>query len=160
MGVRALSSSALAQPAPVPARAEPPSRGVLLRIRARLLSPRLDAALAHDEEQPDDALLAARSRQLVACRERERLACSVQRLHADRSRRAGFSTAIPVDATALRIATPALAQLAQALRHRATVAPRGVALTRLLLTDPASPLYRPQRDAAVYEAAREALLAL
>jgi hypothetical protein len=53
-----------------------------------------------------------------------------------------------------------LAQLARALRERDAVEAQGVALAKLLLTEPSSPLYRPQHSASVYEAAREALLAL
>jgi hypothetical protein len=65
-----------------------------------------------------------------------------------------------VDAQALQLAAPALSQLARALRSRDSVSARGVALARHLLAEPSSPLYRPQYPAELYEAAREALLAL
>jgi hypothetical protein len=67
---------------------------------------------------------------------------------------------VPVDARAVQLAAPALEQLADALNHRESVNVRGVALARVLLTEPTSPLYRPSHPEALYEAARHALLAL
>ncbi len=67
---------------------------------------------------------------------------------------------MPVDAYAVEVARPALVQLGAALRSGDSVEPRGVALTRRLLTEPASALFRPNCPDALYEAAREALLAL
>ena len=58
------------------------------------------------------------------------------------------------------MAKPALVELSRALRVRRRVDARGVAMTQLLLTDPASPLYRPDHPSAAYEGMREALLAL
>ena len=58
------------------------------------------------------------------------------------------------------MASPTLVQLSRALRVRRHVDARGVAMTQLLLTDPAGPLYLPDHPAAVSEAVREALAAL
>ncbi len=58
------------------------------------------------------------------------------------------------------MASPELVQLSRALRVRRHVDAKGVAMTELLLTDPAGPLYRPDHAAAVSEAVREALAAL
>jgi hypothetical protein len=60
----------------------------------------------------------------------------------------------------VRIARPALEQLAAALRSRDSVQPQGVALAQLLLTEPSSALYQPADPDELYRAAREALLAL
>jgi hypothetical protein len=61
-----------------------------------------------------------------------------------------------------RLAAPRLAlrQLAWALRSRADVEPCGVAITRILLTEPSSPLSRPAYRDELYERARAALFAL
>ena len=61
---------------------------------------------------------------------------------------------------ALEVARPALQQLASALRSRADVEPRGVAITQILLTEPSSALYRPAYREELYEFARAALFAL
>jgi hypothetical protein len=75
-------------------------------------------------------------------------------------RHAVLSTAVAVDERAVDVARPALQQLASALRSRAEVNPRGVAMTRILLTEPCSALYCPAYREEVYELARAALLAL
>ena len=56
------------------------------------------------------------------------------------------------------IARPPLEQLAIALRSPEPIQPRGVALTRLLLTDPCSAVYAPAYSDQLYDIAREALL--
>jgi hypothetical protein len=77
-----------------------------------------------------------------------------------RPERAGFSASIPFNTRAVSIARPALEQLAAALRSWESVDPRGVAITAVLLTEPASALYRPSYPEELYEVAREALFAL
>jgi hypothetical protein len=71
-----------------------------------------------------------------------------------------LSAAASVDERAAEIARPALQQLASALRSRADVAPRGVAIARILLTEPSSALYRPAYREELYELAHAALFAL
>jgi hypothetical protein len=71
-----------------------------------------------------------------------------------------LSAAVAVDEHAVEAARPALQQLALALRSRADVEPRGVAITRVLLTEPSSALYRPAYREELYEVARAALFAL
>jgi hypothetical protein len=144
-----------------PATLIPPASGPLLRLRVRLARAGLDARLASGEAASGDSALALRSAQLGSRRERRKLADSLERgLRAKPQRRAAFSAAIPTDARAVALARPALEQLAAALRSRDTVQARGVALGRRLLTEPASPLFNPTHRDALYEAAREALLAL
>jgi hypothetical protein len=60
----------------------------------------------------------------------------------------------------LGIAQPVLEQLAIGLCSGALIPPRGVALTRLFLTQPYSALYRPSYCDQLYEVAREALSSL
>jgi hypothetical protein len=74
--------------------------------------------------------------------------------------RAVLSAAVAVAARAVDVARPALRQLASALRLRAGVEPRGVAIARILLTEPSSALYRPAYREELYELARAALFAL
>ena len=75
---------------------------------------------------------------------------------------AALSAAVAVDERAVEVARPALQQLASALRSRADVEPRGVAIaqTQILLTEPSSALYRPAYREELYELARAALFAL
>jgi hypothetical protein len=73
---------------------------------------------------------------------------------------ARLSAAVAVDGHAVEVARPALQQLASALGSRADVEPRGVAIARVLLTEPSSALYRPAYREELYELARAALLAL
>ncbi len=71
-----------------------------------------------------------------------------------------LSAAVAVDEHAVEVARPALQQLASALRSRADVEPRGVAIAQILLTEPSSALYRPAYREELYELARAALFAL
>jgi hypothetical protein len=121
---------------------------------------RLDARLAAGEDPLGDADLACRSEQLVSMRSRRRIARGLERLCSEQPERGGFSAAIPFNRRAVEIARPALEQLAAALRSRASIRPRGVALTQVLLTEPGSAVYRPAYPDELYEVAREALFAL
>jgi KUP system potassium uptake protein len=129
-------------------------------IRQSRVALPLDGRLAAGEDPLGDPGLAARARQLVAMRARRRIARSLERVCSGSPERARLSGAVPVDRRAVEVARPALLQLARALRSRASVAPRGVALARGLLTDPYSALYRPAYRDELYEVARETLFAL
>jgi hypothetical protein len=129
-------------------------------VLARLAAPRLDARLAAGEDPASDPALACRSRRLVSDRSRRRLACGLERSWSPPPGDAVLSAAIPVDGDAVALARPALQQLASALRSRADVDPRGVAIARILLTEPCSALYHPAYPEQLYELARAALLAL
>jgi hypothetical protein len=133
-----------------------------MRMRARRAATRLDVRLAERAEIAGDSLLALRAAQLTSRRTRQRLARALERCT---TRHWALSAAVPVDPHAIGAARPAvaqlaLAQLAAALRSPEPVEPSGMARVRLLLTDPASPLYVPANPNALYEAARHALLAL
>jgi hypothetical protein len=125
-----------------------------------LATHRLDRRLAAGEDPSSDAALEWRSGQLISQRAREQIACGLSRVLSERPEWALLSSAIPCDAQALKIAGPALEQLATAIRSRESVRSQGVALTHLLLTEPLSVLYQPRHAEQLYEAARAALLAL
>ena len=91
---------------------------------------------------------------------RRRIADSLELICQRSPERGRLSAAAPVDQRAVEIARPALLQLARALRSRVGVAPRGVALAQILVTDPYSALYRPAYRDELYEVARETLFAL
>jgi hypothetical protein len=129
-------------------------------VRARLAAPRLDARLAAGEQPLNDDVLACRSRRLLSPRWRRRLASGLDRAWSMPPEPAVLSAAVAVDKPAVDVARPALQQLASALRSRADVEPRGVAMTQILLTEPCSPLYRPAYGEELYEPARTALFAL
>ena len=133
---------------------------VVFAPQVRLAAQRLDARLAAGEDPLSSPTLALRAAQLASRRSRHQLADALE--HAwSRAREAdALSSAIPVDAEAVGIAWPALKQLAVALRSRERVGVRGVALTRVLLTEPGSALYGSRHPEELYERAREALLAL
>ncbi len=120
-----------------------PTAGVLRRLRSRLAALQLDHRLVAGEDPVSDPALACRAAQLTRRRCRDQLAGGLERLLSLTRRRAAFSAAIPFDRRAVEIARPALEQLAIALRSPQPIQPRGVALTRLLLTDPCSAVYAP-----------------
>lgn len=129
-------------------------------MEAWFAGPQLDVRLAEGEDPSSDPALACRSAQLVCKRSREQLASGLERLCSRTGARAAFSAAIPVDGTAVGIARPVLEQLAITLRSGAPIQPRGVALTRLFLTEPGSALHRPKYWDELHEVACEALSAL
>jgi hypothetical protein len=129
-------------------------------VLACLAAPRLDARLAAGEDPLSDVVLACRSRRLVSRRSRRRLASGLARTWSTPPGHAVLSAAVAVDEHAVEIARPALQQLASALRSRADVEPRGVAITQVLLTEPSSALYHPAHCDELYELARAALFAL
>ena len=131
-------------------------RGVLARVAAR----RLYARLAAGEDPLSDVALACHSRQLVSGRSRQRLACGVDRACAMPPGHAVLSAAVAVDEHAGEVARPALQQLASTVRSSVDIEPRGVAITQVLLTEPAGALYRPAYREELYELARAALFAL
>jgi hypothetical protein len=125
-----------------------------------LTTHRLDRRLAEGEDPSGDAALEWRSARLTSARARAQIACGLNRVLSERSEGMLLSPAIPSDAESLRIAGPALEQLARAIRSRESVRSQGIALAQLLLTEPLSVLYQPARADQLYEAARAALFAL
>lgn len=130
-----------------------------MRLRVKLTAPRLDAALAANRPPAGEAG-ALRAEQLCSEHVREHLAQALDGVCRQSATRKGRSASIPVSGDGLELARPALRSLSQTLRAPGPHAPRGVALTRLILTEANSPLYRPTHPTALYKAARAALLAL
>jgi hypothetical protein len=130
------------------------------QLTVRVAGPRLDARLAAGEYPFGSPALALRAAQLVSQRLRRQLAAGLERACGRREEADALSCAIAVDGEAVEIARPALEQLSRALLSRERLDVRGVALTRLLLTRPESPLYESRYPEELYERVREALLAL
>ena len=129
-------------------------------MRVRFAASRVDAQIAAGEDMTGDAALSCRCAQLVSKRGRRRIARGLERVWCQRPEWAVLSAAVPCNWQAVRIARPALQQLAAALRSRKSIRPQGVALSKVLLTEPCSALYRPAYPTELYEVAREALFAL
>ena len=129
---------------------------VIHRLRVLVNRPGLDARLAEGEPPSGDAVLALRAAQLCAPGTRSRVASGLERALTDDGR-PRLSAAVPVNRRAVQSARPYLAQLIEALRSPAPVAPQGVARAQRLLTDAASPLYPPAQPADLRHAAGQAL---
>jgi hypothetical protein len=127
------------------------------RVRARLHGARLDDELARGADPGSRPELTARAAWLGGRRSRAALAEGLDHavwaaVHSPRP----WSASVEVERTAVRIARPELLALAATLRRDGAVHPRGVALTRRLLTDGSGPLFSGGPD-ALLAAAREAL---
>jgi hypothetical protein len=131
-----------------------------LRLWVRLAAYRLDARLAAGDDPSTEAALACRSAQLLSKRTRRRIARGLERVSSESPERSLTSAAVPCDWQAVKIARPAIQQLARAIRSRDSIQPQGVALSKVLLTEPCSALYCPAYSSELYEVAREALFAL
>lgn len=149
--------AALATRSLVPAARIPRVDGPLRRVWSRLNAAQLDARLATGQDPRASAAFACRAEQLVSGRSRRQLAAAVERVCLRRHERAAFSAAIPTDGQAIELARPALEQLARALRSDEPVQPGGVALTKVLLTDGTSALYRPAYPEELYDMVRRSL---
>lgn len=124
----------------------------LPRSSARRLSParrllalgegrKLDAKLAAGADPDQDPMLAHRAARLTTSRSRRALAAAVRNLVARSERPQGLSAAAPLARANVLHERARLTQLADRLDGDRPVDARGVAATRLLLTDGTSPLY-------------------
>ena len=126
------------------------------RLRVLLNRSALDTRIAEGESPSADPRLALRANHLCSRRARRRVAAGLQGALTDDGR-PGMSAAVPIDRRAIETARPYLAQLVEALRSPAPVAPNGVARALRLLTDARSPLYAPAEPADLRHAAGQAL---
>jgi hypothetical protein len=128
------------------------------RLAARLRVQKLDLQLAAGAEPDASPSLALRAQALLGHSLRVRLALQLRRVLREAERPQRISpAAVPVSRPAVLEAAEDLELLAERLLDPSPVAVKGIARTRLLLTDGASPLYwRTRRDALV-RAARRAL---
>jgi hypothetical protein len=115
---------------------------------------KLDRELADGRPCESTPALALRARQLVSPRERRRLARDLRGAvaYVDRVDSRPTISAVVIDRAAVRSARQAIVRLAERLEGWAPVSPRGVALTRVLLTDGLSPLFNPNSEQSVIEA--------
>ena len=133
---------------------------IATQLSVHIAGPRLDARLAAGEYPFSSPALALRGAQLVSPQVRRQLATGLKHACGTHQGDRPLSSAIAVDGEAVDIARPTLEQLARALLARERPDVQGVALARLLLTDPGSPLYASRYPEELYERGREALLAL
>jgi hypothetical protein len=130
------------------------------RVAARLRADRLDRQLARGVAPDANAQLALRARRLLKPAFRARSASSLRRL-------VYFAQAHPPGAGDVMLtreqihnAIPELLRLANRLEAVEPLDVRGIARTRLLLTDPAGPLFHRRREDGVSAAVEAALEAL
>ena len=113
----------------------------LLVTRVRLHATRLDGEIADGADPMESAERAARAAQLLAPRMRHGLARGLRRAVLDARQTACMrSSAVHVARAAVCACAPSLLQLAAELGDGG-LRPRGVALTRLLLSDGTGPLF-------------------
>jgi hypothetical protein len=122
----------------------PPPRwaSVRARISARLRGRELDEQLAVGADPLTDPALAARASWLRARWNRARIADGLDRALRTALEPYVLSAQAPFDSEAIIAARPELHALSAELRDDEEVRARGVAMARLLLVDPMSPLYR------------------
>lgn len=134
-------------------------RSIALNLHARAWSNSLDVRLGAGE-LPFDPLLAARACQLLDPAQQHAIAGNLVRAVQRAGRGAAWTASVPVSARAGSDDRDALVQLSARLAAADATDARGVALARRLLTDPDSPLFGSEDPAALWLAARRALLAL
>ncbi len=121
----------------------------------------LDDQLAAGVSPGASALLTIRSERLISRRYRARVAAGLARVVRDaEATTRGFSAAVRPDRREVIAARTVLATLDRRLRAAEPVSPRGVAMLQSLLTDGASPLYRPTEVGALGSRLRAAAAAL
>ena len=143
----------------------PAGRGRWRRLRLALISGwhagELDDQLAAGVSPGASALLTIRSERLISRRYRARVAAGLARVVRDaEATTRGFSAAVRPDRREVIAARTVLATLDRRLRAAEPVSPRGVAMLESLLTDGASPLYRPTEPGALGSRLRAAAAAL
>ena len=136
-------------------------RRIRLSLIASWRAGELDRRLAAGESPEASALLAIRSRRLTSRRFRARVAAGLARAVRDaEATTRGFSAAIRPDRREVIAARTVLATLDRRLRAPEPVSAQGIALLESLLTDGASPLYRPTEPGALGSQLRAAAAAL
>ena len=139
--------------------------GKCRRIRLALIAgwraAELDRQLAVGAGARESALLAIRAERLTSRRYRARIAAGLARAVRDAEGAGrGFTAAVRPDRREVAAARTVLATLDRRLRAAEPVSAQGIALLELLLTDGASPLYRPTEPGALGSRLRAAAAAL
>jgi hypothetical protein len=127
------------------------------RVTTRWRSRRLDLALSAGTPAETAAALALRARQLTDLSNRRALATALRRIVRQAQEDAGpsYPRIIPARSR-VAAASDELSRLADTLSEPGPVAARGVAQTRILLTDGTGPLYNPGSAASVRASAASA----
>jgi hypothetical protein len=146
---------------PEPRQAKPRGPGdLLLSLRARFASQRLDRRLAAGDDPVSDPLLESRARQLTSTSRRSRLARSLADTIRRAHRPARQGPIVLVQRGQVDASHDTLLELAERLSDHRPVDVQGVAMVRLLLTDGRSPIYFEQAPHTLCFLARRALFAL
>jgi hypothetical protein len=135
-----------------------PALGV--RVRVSTHRPSLDEELARGDSPVGSAALALRARQLVARRNRDRLARALARLVAYAEQPTSPGEAIWVPHREILEARTALLGLSDRLRDARPVYARGVAMVSRLIQDGTGPAYTPGGGVALRRATAAAADAL
>jgi hypothetical protein len=127
---------------------------LLLRLRVRFTRGTLDREIAHGLALDATPARALRARQLAGVPTRRSLAADLRRAveYADRVELRTRLSAVMLEPARVRAGRGALLRLAERLEQAAPCSPQGVALTQVLLTDAASPLFNRDSDRTVTEA--------
>ena len=133
--------------------------GLVFLVRRRAAS--LDRQLAAGAGPRASAVRALRAERITSRRSRTHVADGLARALRDaRGVRPGFSAAVRPHCSEVLAARTVLETLERRLRATEPVTARGMALLRALLTDAASPLYRPGERGSLGSALRAAAAAL
>jgi hypothetical protein len=117
------------------------------RMFARSRSSRLDRDLADGMAPESTFALAVRAEHLVSSGSRGQLAHDLENLSAVASRSpSSYGSRVPICANGVRQAEADLRAVTDRLESKTLVAPRGVAMLRVLLADGCGPLYRHGQD--------------
>lgn len=142
-------------------RAETRREGLRLSFSAAWHSVALDRLLAEGVDPQTSAGLALRARKLTSPRGRKRVADGLAgALRSAKDTRPGITAAVRPDARELLDADIALIAVERRLRGSEAVTAQGVAMLGGLLTDAASPLYRPSGPGELASRLRAAAAAL
>jgi hypothetical protein len=129
--------------------------GPLLRLRVYFTRGTLDRRIARGLELDATPASALRAKQLAAAPTRAELAAdlrSVVRYSERVESRTPRLSAVMLEPARVRAGRSAILRLAERLEQQAPVSPQGVALTHVLLTDAASPLFDRDSERTVTEA--------
>lgn len=132
-----------------------------LRLRVRIRRHVLDREIGSGLQPGSDAARALRARQLTSPAERCCVAAALASvLEAADERHADPASLLRLNHAEVLAARHEIVALIEALRGDRAVAPRGVALARLLVDGSGSPLLCPQRGRSVRQAVSQAIGAL
>lgn len=130
------------------------------RLVSRLAAQRLDQTLAAGASPSSSAALTLRAQTLTAPGKRRDLAAALRRIARREVRPAAFGVWLAAERPQVTGARPELERLARRLADSDPVAPQGVALTQVLLTDGAGPLLWERSREDLCARLRQALVAL